>query len=45
MLVTAAVRAPGVLLGLVIWNAGLIGALRAPVPPIDWDRAAESLAP
>jgi hypothetical protein len=44
MVVTATVLAPGVLLGLVIWNAGLIGALRATVPPIDRDRAAERLA-
>ncbi|HEX9789933.1 MAG TPA: glycosyltransferase [Kiloniellales bacterium] len=39
------VLAPGVLLGLMIWNAGLIAALRATVPPIDRDQAAEQLTP
>ena len=35
--------APGVLLGLVIWNAGLIGGLRASIPSIDRDPTAEAM--
>jgi GT2 family glycosyltransferase len=37
-----AALAPGVLLGLIVWNAGLIGGLRATVPSIDRDRAASA---
>ncbi len=36
--------APAVLLGLVIWNLGLLSGLRAAVPPIDRDRAGEGVA-
>ncbi len=39
-----AALAPAVLLGLIIWNAGLIGGLRASVPSIDRDRTAEGMA-
>ena len=30
--------APGVLLGLLIWNAGFLSGLQAPVPPLDRER-------
>jgi len=36
-----AILAPAVLLGLIIWNVGLISGLRAAVPPVDRDGTAE----
>ncbi|MHA1600772.1 MAG: glycosyltransferase family 2 protein [Alphaproteobacteria bacterium] len=39
-----AALAPAVLLGLVIWNLGLLSGLRATVPSIDRDRTAEGVA-